>query len=199
MDLGSGDGIPTSTILSQYPQAHGVLVDFSQPMLAAAQEKLANYQNLTFLQLDYGDPAWIREVEKYIPFSLVVSGSSIHHQPDERKKELYLEIYNLLDWGGIFINTEHVASNSNLGRNLFDEYFIDSLHAWHKNQGVEKSPDEVAGEFYRREDKEANLLAPVEKQCRWLRNIGFADVDCFFKLFELAVFAGRKSMLPKRA
>ena len=43
----------------------------------------------------------------------------------------------------------------------------------------------------RRDDKEANILAPVEVQCEWLRECGFEDVDCFFKFFELAVFGGR--------
>jgi len=27
---------------------------------------------------------------------------------------------------------------------------------------------------------------------RWLQEIGFADVDCYFKIFELALFGGRK-------
>ncbi len=37
-----------------------------------------------------------------------------------------------------------------------------------------------------------NILALVEDQCDWLREIGFSDVDCFFKLFEVAIFGGRK-------
>jgi len=50
----------------------------------------------------------------------------------------------------------------------------------------------LAQEFYNRPDKEANILAPVELQCNWLRKIGFEDVDCYFKIFELAVFGGRR-------
>ncbi len=39
----------------------------------------------------------------------------------------------------------------------------------------------------------ANLiLAPLDDQCQWLREIGYIDVDCFFKAFELAIFGGRK-------
>lgn len=126
------------------------------------------------------------------PFSAIVSGFSIHHQTDTQKQELYAEFFQLLASGGIFINIEHVASQTDLGRELFDEYFIDSIYAWHQRQGSEKTRQQVAAEFYCRDDKEANLLAPVEKQCSWLREIGFCDVDCFFKIFELAVFAGRK-------
>jgi len=32
----------------------------------------------------------------------------------------------------------------------------------------------------------------VEAQCAWLGEIGFADVDCFFRILELALFGGRK-------
>jgi hypothetical protein len=35
-------------------------------------------------------------------------------------------------------------------------------------------------------------LALVDVQCGWLREIGFQDVDCFFKVFELALLGGRK-------
>jgi hypothetical protein len=40
--------------------------------------------------------------------------------------------------------------------------------------------------------RDANILALVEDQCRWLRQIGFRDVDCFWKYFELAIFGGLK-------
>jgi hypothetical protein len=50
----------------------------------------------------------------------------------------------------------------------------------------------VASTYDQRPDKAANILAPVEEQCAWLRAVGFVDVDCFFKAFELAVFGGRK-------
>jgi hypothetical protein len=32
----------------------------------------------------------------------------------------------------------------------------------------------------------------VEEQCRWLKEIGFVEVDCWFKVLELALFGGRK-------
>ncbi len=48
------------------------------------------------------------------------------------------------------------------------------------------------GMYYDRPDKSANILAPIEQQCAWLRDIGFTDVDCYLKVFELAVFGGRR-------
>jgi SAM-dependent methyltransferase len=37
LDLGCGDGVLSAAILQRYPQAEGVLVDFSAPMLDAAR------------------------------------------------------------------------------------------------------------------------------------------------------------------
>ncbi len=42
-------------------------------------------------------------------------------------------------------------------------------------------------------DKVVNIITSVESQCDWLRDIGFERVDCYQKLFELAIFGGVKS------
>ena len=59
-------------------------------------------------------------------------------------------------------------------------------------RGSTRTRDDVAAEYFNRPDKAANILAPLERQCEWLRAIGFTDVDCYFKSFELAVFGGRR-------
>ena len=60
--------------------------------------------------------------------------------------------------------------------------------------GTGKSREEVAEEFVHRPDKQANILALVEVQCDWLRDCGFDDVDCYFKVLELALFGGRRPL-----
>ncbi len=70
---------------------------------------------------------------------------------------------------------------------------IDSIHAFHTRTGTGESWDEVARDHVHRPDKAANILTPVEDQCDWLREIGYQDVNCYFKVLELAVFGGRKS------
>jgi hypothetical protein len=50
----------------------------------------------------------------------------------------------------------------------------------------------VAAQYYNRQDKAGNILASVNDQLAWLRQIGFVEVDCHFRLFELALFGGRK-------
>ena len=187
LDLGCGDGVLGAAILEKYPRATGLFADFSEPMLAACRAKLAGKRATTRL-IDFSKPTWVPAVADAGPFNAIVSGFSIHHQPDRRKRALYREIYRLLTPGGWFVNVEHVAPATPLTTALFDKVLIESIH----RQQPQLSRATVRRCFVKRADKAANILVPVEEQCRWLRSIGFADVDCYFKIYELAVFAGRK-------
>jgi len=193
LDLGCGDGILGAAILGEYPSARGVLVDFSEPMLEQAGEGLKEYTDqLAFENLDYGDPAWINTMQAFGPFDAIVSGFSIHHQPDVRKREVYEEIYSLLKPNGWFINIEHVSSSAQLNVDLFEHHYTSARHAIEKQNGSTRTLQEITQEYTNRPDKAANILAPVELQCDWLREIGYEEVDCYFRIFELAVFGGRK-------
>jgi tRNA (cmo5U34)-methyltransferase len=193
LDLGCGDGILGRALISQYPNAHGVFLDFSDTMIRAAKEKVEPITRYaTFVTQDYSTPEWVDAVSRHAPFDVIVSGFSIHHQPDDRKRELYQELFALLAPGGMFLNLEHVASASAWLQGVFDRHFIEALWRFHERLGTAKTRDQIAQEYYHRPDKGVNILAPVDVQCRWLRDIGFQHVDCYFKAFELALFGGIK-------
>ncbi|MBE9129602.1 class I SAM-dependent methyltransferase [Coleofasciculus sp. LEGE 07092] len=191
LDLGCGNGILGRAIHTKYPDAKGVLLDFSESMIKAAKnQQVDKLENLDFIVQDFGVKSWVDCFREQDAFDVIVSGFAIHHQPDERKKEIYQEIYGLLQPGGLFINLEHVSSNSKLLEEAFEELMIDSLYAFHRRQGSQQSKEEIAQEYYKRPDKSANILAPIETQCDWLRELGFTQVDCYMKVFELALFGG---------
>ena len=193
LDLGCGDGILGAAILGEYPKSHGVLADFSEPMLVQAREGLNDYASqLAFENLDYGDKAWVNRMQAHGPFDAIVSGYSIHHQPDVRKPEVYTEIFSLLKPGGWFINIEHVSSAAQLNVDLFEHHYTSARYAIEKQNGGTRTLEQIAEEYAIRPDKAANILVPVELQCNWLRAIGYEEVDCYMRIYELAVFGGRK-------
>lgn len=194
MDLGCGDGILSAAILGEYPSSRGVLVDFSEPMLEQARVQLKEYSNqLSFMNLDYGDPAWANRIQPQVTFDAIVSAYSIHHQPDRRKRQIYEEIFSLLKPGGWFINIEHVSSAAQLNIELFEHHYVSARFAMEQRHGGIRTFDQLAEEYKNRPDKAANILAPTELQCDWLRKIGYEEVDCYFRIYELAVFGGRRS------
>lgn len=193
LDLGCGDGVLAAALLDRFPGARATLLDFSEPMLAHARVRLAEQaERVRFIDADYGEPAWMSRLGERPSFQIIVSGFSIHHQPDARKRSLYAELHELLTPGGVFLNLEHVASASAWLSGLYDQLFIDALHSFANRPGHAAEHAKIAAEYEARPDKAANLLAPVEQQCEWLRELGFVDVDCYLKVFELALFGGRR-------
>lgn len=189
LDLGCGDGVLGAAILAVHPQARGVFADFSQPMLDSCRARLASEaKRVQLFQLDYARTDWVEALRDHAPFDAIVSGFSIHHQSDKRKQSIYRQIFSLLAPGGWFVNIEHVAPACATITQMFDQEMVDAIHRFQPD----RSRDAVRRQYVHRPDKTANILAPVETQCRWLRRIGFAEVDCYFKVYEIAIFAGQK-------
>ena len=192
LDLGCGDGILGRFLLDRFPSASCVLMDFSDTMLDAALGKLGDLPRAVLLKADFGLPEWLSCIESYKPFDIIISGFAIHHQPDRRKRKLFSEIHDLLSPGGVFLNLEHVASGTPAVKKLFEEFYIDHLHEFSKKSDPDANRVDSANIYRNRPDKDEDKLASVDEQCRWLRESGFTDVDCFFKIFEIAIYGGRK-------
>jgi tRNA (cmo5U34)-methyltransferase len=165
LDLGAGDGRLLGLLLLACPDAHGVAVDFSPLMLERLRERFGSDRRVQVVAHDLEQPLPDLGV-----FEVVASSFAIHHLPHGCKQALYREVWGLLQPGGVFCNLEHVASPTE----LLHLRFLDAL-------GI--TPE--------REDR-SNKLLDVETQLRWLRDIGFEDVDCYWKWRELALLVGRK-------
>jgi len=165
LDLGTGDGYTLGLVRSVHPEADGVGVDFSAEMLGLARERFAGDSGVEIVEHDLDAP-----LPALGTFDLVVSSFAIHHCVDERKRALYGEVFDALEPGGSFLNLEHVDSAT-------PELHVDFLAA------IGKTPAE---------DDPSNKLVAVETQLTWLREIGFAQVDCLWKWREVALLAGVK-------
>jgi SAM-dependent methyltransferase len=191
LDVGAGDAILLATVLGALPEASGVALDFSPLMLEQARTRLARFgARATTVEADLQSPAWQTAVQG--PFDAILSGFAIHHLAHERKRTLYGEIHDLLSEGGLFLNSEHVASAASRGEEIFNDAMTEHLYLRRRERGEDVTLEQVRRDFLERPDRAANILAPLEEQCQWLRDLGFKEVDCYWKYFELAIFGGRR-------
>ena len=163
LDLGSGDGSTLALLLAIYPDATGVAVDFGDEMLRRAHERFDGDARVEVKRHDMSKP-----LPDWGTFDAVVSSFAIHHLAPSRQRALYTEVFDRLTVGGVFFNVEHVASRTETLHHVF-------LRA-------------VGMDPYN--DDPSNQLVDVYEQVGWLDAIGYADVDCFWKWRELAVFGG---------
>jgi len=191
LDLGCGDGFLGHFIYQLYPDAHGVFLDYSQEMIEKAKSKDADH-NSGFVVMDFADPEWHRSIKTFRKFDLIITGYSIHHIENTQKQRLYKDIFELLKTRGIFLNLEHVSSPTPVIQEMFTEIFLDGMFNYHEHINDPKPKEEIEQIYQDPEHKVLNKLASVEKQCGWLREVGFTHVDCYMKIFELALFGGIK-------
>ncbi len=151
LDLGTGDGRLLALLRTE---SACVGLDVSEPMLAVARERFAGDERVALLPHDFA-----ARLPDLGTFDAIVSCLAIHHVEDERKRSLYGEVFARLKPGGVFANLEHVASpTERLHRRFY----------------------EALGPGWDWEDPSDRLL-DVETQLAWLRELGFADVDCYWK------------------
>lgn len=165
LDLGTGDGRLIALLKAVYPQAQAIGLDFSPTMLQAARTRFQHDTTIDIVEHNLDRPLPALDT-----FDAVVSSFAIHHCEDARKKALYTEIFSALAPGGIFCNLEHVSSPTA----ALHLRFLDAMHMTPETEDA------------------ANKCLDMETQLRWLREIGFTDVDCLWKWRELALLTAVK-------
>jgi tRNA (cmo5U34)-methyltransferase len=189
LDVGSGDGAMSELVLSLYPGAEAVLVDFSGAMLQRVGRRLGRFAGRwQAVSGDLSDPSWAEGLPG-VDYDAAISGLAIHHLPAERKRALFGALFNLLKPGGMFVNMDFVLVHGPL-KGLFDEQMVANLMQAEREQGGTRSVEEVERDMA--SDGDEDRPDTVEDQLRWLTEAGFEQAEVHFKWADAAVFGAVK-------
>lgn len=176
LDLGAGTGILTQLLYKQHPESNITLVDMSTKMLNIAKEKFKE-QNFKYIEADYLKHNFENK------YDIIVSSLSIHHLADEEKQKLYKKIYESLNEDGIFINADQVYGSTEYTEKIYKNQ--DETHL-----SKQDMPDDEKQILRNRRklDKPATLKDTV----KWYEEIGYRNVDIYYKYYRYFVIAGEK-------
>lgn len=183
LELGCGTGNLSLFVKDTFPNAHLTLVDLSADMLHQAGQKLERAglpkAQLTpvqggFMDLDFPPGQ----------FDLVVSSMALHHLLDVEKPVMYARMFKWLKPGGLFRCADETLSLPQLvqEQNLLD------WEVWARSQGA--TTEDV--DMWTAHAVQHDHYAPLAKHFQWMQEVGFTEVDCYWRKLMWTSFGARK-------
>jgi tRNA (cmo5U34)-methyltransferase len=189
LDLGCGDGFATEIIRSRYPDNTFYLLDGSDFMLEKAKQNLTD-QGVIFVKETFQDH-WAKPPETG-RYNFIYSVNAIHHLDFSEKEHLYSRILQELKTGGLFINSDPVTPASERSEKWQFDLWRDWIREVVKDRNLTVEPEMIENVPSEFKKKPENKPSGLVEQLQMLQNIGFHDVDCFYKYGIFAVFGGTK-------
>ena len=188
LDLGCGDGIITHELLSIDKSIKATLIDGSDDMLQKARERLKDFPDMIFQNISFQEILERGQLNSNYHF--IVSSQAIHHLSRDEKRQLYDMIFSHLHPNGFFMNIDVTIAP------------VDSLEQWYMKlwqewMDIEKTTLGLEGDPFkdvisRYIEADENRPDTLEKQLSILKDVGFRNVDCYYKYGIFAVFGGMK-------
>lgn len=186
LDLGCGDGLLIEELSKSLQHLNATLVDGSIDMLNAAQKRLKNKGNLFFINASFQE--LLSGKTQTGSFNFIHSSLAVHHLSLQEKISLYAFIYKHLLPGGFFVIYDVTVPPSEELENWY-------LYLW--RQWIKEHPDKVHAENLlgipdQYKGNPDNTPDTLSSQIDALKNIGYQNVDCYFKYGIFALFGGSK-------
>ena len=176
LDIGSGHGVVAGALLNALPNATAIGLDISEPMMAEGKVRMASFGDRFGYHVgDFADGELPDDLTG--TFDLVVSARAIHHLSSPNKAKLYAQIYGRLSDSGAFYNIDNMRPRDDYFRAVYRKLGPRSTRPLGMGGG--------GGSGTEHPD-------PVDEQLTWLRNAGFAHVDCLWKKLGRALIVGYK-------
>ncbi len=178
LDIGCGEGVLTKLLYDLYPNNTFHLLDGSKIMLKKAKSNIKS-KNATFYNDTFENFFNSNKNENYYDFAF--SSLAIHHVEHHKKYELFSNIHTLLKHNGLFINIDVVLPSSSKTESIQFKMWVDCINDYlinaQRNEEVGKHNNLPIVYKENGENKPSLLVS----QLKMLDEIGFKDVECYYK------------------
>lgn len=191
LDLGCGDGLFVQELAKSFKPSQVTLVDGSAEMLKAAQKRLSGQDNCYFMQASFQQLFVDNPLSG--SFDFIYSSLAIHHLPSAEKKKLYAYIYERLSPGGWFIHYDVVLPPST----ELEKWYLASWREWITTHPAEERREQLLGIPDQYKGNPDNMPDTLGSQLAVLKEVGFGNIDCFYKYGIFSLFGGSKQSMAR--
>lgn len=200
LDLGVGCTAVTAAVLEHFPTARALCVGQTPQALDPAREILEPFAD----RVSY-HRANLHDYEALEPFRdpvhVALSFLAVHHLSHARKRSLFAEIYGKLVLGGALLVADEILSPSDHLQHFYlrrwSAHVEEQITAGRLSPGAEKRWREFArlniGDPGSPPPYGDQQRAGLGIQMKWLVELGYEEVDVYWKFFHWAVFGGYKT------
>jgi cyclopropane fatty-acyl-phospholipid synthase-like methyltransferase len=194
VELGCGEGRLAGAVLTAYPRVSVLALDGSEEMREQTSARLRGFgERAEVGALDLHDDDWFGTLDGV---DAVVSSLALHHLDGAGKRWLFGEAARRLSSQGALLIADLLEPKRDEAR----EVFAASWNAAAERQSRRAPGSAQALERFRQ--TEWNIYqfpdpletpSPLFEQLTWLRDAGFASVDCYWLRAGHAVYGGYRS------
>ncbi|MGJ3239706.1 MAG: class I SAM-dependent methyltransferase [Anaerolineae bacterium] len=181
VELASGEGYLSASILEAFPHAQVLALDYEATMREATQARLAPYAGRFEVgAFDISADDWFEQIDGV---DLVVSSLCIHHLDSAGKRQLFEQVAQRLSAQGALLIADLVLPQNGQARELFASTWDRMAESASIERTLARDIFQLFVEeqwnYYRYPD-DFDKPDPLYAQLRWLEQAGFALVDVFW-------------------
>lgn len=201
LDLGCGTGSLMLAVLQALPEAEAWGIDFNPTLMWLAESQMKIFGIRAHLvSTDLRHNSWTETVSGH--FDAVISATALHWLNASQISILYNQISQILQPAGIFLNTDHVGSDSPVIQKCWEEHrqkVRSEIHSdsdeWHSfwtgySEALGLDTLEIHDRIAAGYDQGVEEGLPLSWHFDRLREFGFENVDCFWRCESDAIYGG---------
>jgi hypothetical protein len=191
LDLDGENSFISGVLLGEYPGLGAIVRRSGGGLLPSTLLEFSS--RIGHFRADLSSADWVHTLGLSSAFDVILGGSTLEALTAPRKRRLFDEIMKLLRPGGLFLSIEHLPSATRWTGAFPDDLRIQAIFGAALAADPTASRTAVAKRHYAElPEPPTSMSVPLEVHLDWLRQAGYACVDCYLATGGQVVYGGQK-------
>jgi hypothetical protein len=190
LDIDGENSFISGILLNEYPGLGAIVRRSGGGRLPSTLHEFAS--RIGHFRANLSSPAWLKTLGLTSDFDVILGGSTLETLSAPRKRELFDEIMELLQPGGLFLSIEKLPSATRWTGTLSDDLRIQAIFGAALAADPTAARATIAKRHFAEVEPPIASNVPLEVHLDWLKEAGFTCVDCYLATGGQVVYGGQR-------